>query len=91
MVGLAFFFRLGLERMGLSPENAALVRGPVYFAIGLALAYGALVYLAALVRFLGWWTSDRRPETIPLAPLGGRPPANGQAAAAARQPVAESR
>jgi hypothetical protein len=39
----------------MSPATAALVRGPVYFAIGIALVYGACVYLMALVRFLGWW------------------------------------
>jgi hypothetical protein len=65
MVGLAIFFR-NLEGMGFSASTAALIRGPVYFGIGLALAYGAGVYLLALGRFLAWWAQDGRPETLPL-------------------------
>jgi hypothetical protein len=65
MVGLAFFFRFGLPSM-IGAEMGALVRGPVYFGIALALAYGALVYVVALARFIGWWLSDGRDETLPL-------------------------
>ncbi len=65
MVGLAFFFRFGLPTM-VGKEMGDLVRGPVYFGIALALAYGALVYVVALARFVGWWVGDGREETLPL-------------------------
>jgi hypothetical protein len=65
MVGLAFFFRFGLAGF-VDPTTESLVRGSVYFGIGLALAYGALVYLAALVRFIGWWLSGAARESMPL-------------------------
>lgn len=70
MVGLAIFFRVGLPGM-IGAETGALVRGPVYFGIGLALAYGAAVYLIALVRFVGWWASGCRPDAIPLPEVTG--------------------
>jgi hypothetical protein len=72
MIGLAVFFRVGLPSLiGAEPGgNGALVRGPVYFGIGLALAYGALVYLVALARFVAWWQGDGRPETMPLPEQG---------------------
>jgi len=73
MVGLAFFFRFGLEAMGMSATTAALVRGPVYFGIALALAYAAALYLVALLRFVGWWMTDGKPETIPLPGQPDRP------------------
>lgn len=65
MVGLAIFFRVGLPAM-IGKETGALVRGPVYFGIALALAYGALVYVVMLARFVGWWLGDGRDETLPL-------------------------
>jgi hypothetical protein len=65
MVALAIFFRFGLPGM-IGADWGALVRGPVYFGIGLALAYGAAVYLVALARFVGWWLGDGRDETMPL-------------------------
>jgi hypothetical protein len=76
MVGLAVFFRIGLPAM-VGPEPGgmgALVRGPVYFGIGLALAFAALVYLVALIRFVGWWLNDGRDETIPLPEIAVRGP-----------------
>jgi uncharacterized membrane protein len=69
MVGLAIFFRVGLPSM-IGAEAGALVRGPVYFGIGLALAYGAAVYIVALMRFVGWWLNDGQPETVPLPEQG---------------------
>lgn len=65
MVGLAFFFRFGLPSM-IGSDLGALVRGPVYFGIALALAYGALVYVVMLARFIAWWLGDGRDETVPL-------------------------
>lgn len=72
MVGLAIFFRVGLPSM-IGEETGALVRGPVYFGIGLALAYGAVVYLVALARFLGWWLGGSSADAIPLPLLEGKP------------------
>lgn len=71
MVGLAFFFRFGLEAMGMDKTTAALIRGPVYFAIGIALIYGLGVYAVALVRFLGWWLGGAA-GPIPLPAAEGR-------------------
>lgn len=65
MIGLAFFFRFALPSM-IGADAGALIRGPVYFGIALALAYGALVYVVTLARFIGWWLADGRDETLPL-------------------------
>jgi hypothetical protein len=94
MVGLAVFFR-NLERMGVADGTAALIRGPIYFGIGLALIYGCLVYLIALFRFLAWWQGNGQPETNPLPAPAGQPMPNGQAArsipATGREPITEGR
>lgn len=84
MVGLAFFFRFGLPAM-IGPETGALVRGPVYFGIGLALAYGALVYLAALARFVGWWlggAAGEMPLPAPASEVGSQRSEVGEPTAA---------
>ena len=51
MVGLAIFFRLGLPSL-IGESAGALARGPVYFGVGLALVYGAVVYVAALAKLI---------------------------------------
>jgi hypothetical protein len=57
MIALAVICRVFLD---------PLERGPIYFGVGLALAYASLVYVYYLVRFLAWWVADARPETLPL-------------------------
>ncbi len=58
MVGLAVFFVVVVED---SP-----FKGAVDLGIGLALLYGAAVYLIALFRLLGWWGQGANPETMPF-------------------------
>jgi hypothetical protein len=69
MVGLAFFFRFGLGLLGMGDATQAIVRGPIYFGIGLALAYGSGVYAVYLLRLVAWWLTAPTPETIPLPAL----------------------
>lgn len=65
MVGLAFLFRFGIPAL-VGEETGAMLRGPVYFGVGVALVYGAAVYLVALGRLVSWWSSDGQEATMPL-------------------------
>jgi hypothetical protein len=58
MVGLALLFAFG--------DMNPIFQGAVDLAIGLALAYAALVYVIFFVRVLAWWVTDAKKETIPL-------------------------
>lgn len=58
MVGLAILFAKG----NFDPT----FQGAVDLAIGLALAYAAVIYAVYLVRLLGWWLTGAKPESNPL-------------------------
>lgn len=65
MVGLALLFRFVFPSI-VGEATGALLRGPVYFAVGLALLYAAAIYLVALGRLVSWWASDGQETSIPL-------------------------
>ncbi len=62
-------------------------KGAVDFGIGLALAYGALIYLMYLGRFLAWWFTGTTTQTNPLPELKPQP---GALATGAPTPVASA-
>ena len=58
MVGLAILFIVG--------DINPILKGAVDLAIGLALAYAALVYVYYFLRVFFWWISGGRAENSPL-------------------------